>query len=95
MGYDFSSTNIVSSSITVFVSPANNLNSKDNECKTNIASENVDKDKSILGAPPKLEKKETRNPRTKKVNNKQSQPKKPHLYHHCGAFGHTRPNCYK
>ena len=70
LGYDFSFPNIASSSTTVFVSPAKNVNSENNECKTNIASENVDKGKSILGAPPKLEKKETRNPRTKKVNNK-------------------------
>ena len=60
-----------------------------------VYSENVDKGKSILGAPPKLEKKETRNPRTKKVNNKMSQPKKLHLCHHCGASGHTHRNCYK
>ena len=73
----------------------NNVNSKNNECKTEIANENVDKDKSILGALSKVEKKETRNPRTKKVNNKKSQPKKPHLCHHYGALGHTRPNCYK
>ena len=32
---------------------------------------------------------------TKKVNNKKSQPKKPHLCHHYGASRHTRPNCYK
>ena len=54
------------------VSPSNNVNSENNECKTNIASENVDEGKSILGAPPKLEKKETRNPRTKKGNNQKS-----------------------
>ena len=54
----------------MFVSPADNVNSENNEFKTEIASENLDKDKSILGAPPKVEKKETRNPRTKKVNNK-------------------------
>ena len=60
-----------------------------------IASENVDNDKSNLGAPPKLEKKEIRNHRTKKVNNKKSQQKKQHLCHHCGVSGHTRPNCYK
>ena len=95
LGYDFSSPNIASSSTTVFVSPANNVNFENNECKTNIASENVDKGKSILGAPPKFEQKETRNPRTKKVNNKKSQPKKPHFYHHCRASGHTCPNCYK
>ena len=52
------------------VSLANNVTSENNECKTDIASENIDKGKFILGAPLKLEKKETRNPRTKKVNNK-------------------------
>ena len=72
LGYDFSSPNIATSSTTMFISPANNVNSENNECKTDIVSENVDKSKSILGAPPKLEKKETRNPRTRKVNNKKS-----------------------
>ena len=67
--YDFSSPNIATSSTTVFVSPADNVNSKNDETKTEIASENLDKGKSILGAPPKVDKKETRNPRTKKVNN--------------------------
>ena len=56
----------------MFVSPVDNVNSENNEFKTEIASENLDKDKSILGAPPKVEKKVTRNPRTKKVNNKRS-----------------------
>ena len=56
----------------MFVSSANNVNSENNECKTNIASENVDKSKSILGAPPKLDKKETRNLRTKKSNKQKS-----------------------
>ena len=69
LGYDFSSSNIASSNSTVFVSLVDNVNSENNECKTNIASENADKGKSILEAPPKLEKKETRNPRTKKINN--------------------------
>ena len=95
LGYDFSSPNIASSSTIVFVSPSNNVNFENNETKTEIASKNIDKGKSILGAPPKVEKKETRNPRTKKVNNKKSQPKKPHLCHHCGTSGHTRPNCHK
>ena len=84
MGYDFSSPNIASSSTIVFVSPANN-----------IASKNVDKGKSILGTLPKLEKKETRNLRTKKGNNQKSKQKKQHLCHHCGVAGHTRLNCYK
>ena len=57
LGYDFSSPNIVSSSTTVFVSPANNVNSENNECKTDIASENVDKGKSISGAPLNLKRK--------------------------------------
>ena len=42
-----------------------------------------------------VEKKDTRIPKTKKVNNKKSQLKKPHFCHHCGPSGHTRPNCYK
>ena len=75
LGYDFSSPNIASSSTTMFVSPADNVNSKNNESKIEIVSENIDKGKSILGAPFKVEKKETRNLRTKKVNNKESQPK--------------------
>ena len=64
LGYDFSSPNIASSSTIVFVSPANNVNFEKNECKTEINSENVDNDKSILGAPPKVKKKETRNLKT-------------------------------
>ena len=95
MGYDSSSPNIASSSTTVFVSPADNVNSENNESKTEIASENLDKRKSILGAPPKVEKKETRNLKNKKDNNKKSQQKKPHFCQHCGASKHTRPNCYK
>ena len=43
LGYDFSSPNIVSSSTTFFVSLANNVNSENNELKTEIASENLDK----------------------------------------------------
>ena len=71
MGYDFSSPNITSSSTTVFVSPTNNVNFENNEFKTEIDSENIDKGKYILGAPPKLDKKETENPRTKKINKKE------------------------
>ena len=44
--------------------------------KTILTSENIDKGKSILGAPPKLEKKETKNPSTKKGNNQKSKQKK-------------------
>ena len=95
MGYDFSSPNIASSSTTIFVSPADNVNFENNESKTETASENLDKGKSILGAPLKVEKKETRNPRTKKANNKKSQQKKSHFCHHSGVSGHTHLNCYK
>ena len=51
LGYDFSSPNIASSSTTMFVSPADNVNSKNDEAKTEITSENLDNGKSILGAP--------------------------------------------
>ena len=57
LGYDFSSPNIASSSTIMFVSPANNVNFENNDVKTVLASENVDNGKSILGAPPKLDKK--------------------------------------
>ena len=40
----------------MFVSSANNINYENNEYKTEIASDNVDKGKSI-GAPSKVEKK--------------------------------------
>ena len=48
LGYDFSSPNIASSNTTMFISPTNNVNFESNECKTNIANENVNKGKSIL-----------------------------------------------
>ena len=85
MGYELSnSSHIASFSKTIFVSLARNENLAKNETKTEIASENnLDKGKSILGAPPKIEKKKTRN------------PEKPHFCHHCGASRHTCPNCYK
>ena len=76
LGYDFSSPCGASTSTTVFVSPATNVDSKNNDVKTSLASENINKGKSILGAPPKLEKKETKNPRTKKGNNQKSKQKK-------------------
>ena len=51
---------------TVFAPLANNVETKNNDIKNELASENVDKGKSILGAPPKLDKKEIKNPRAKK-----------------------------
>ena len=95
LGYDFSSFNNASFSTTVFISLANNVESRNNDVKTILVSESIDKGKSILVAPSKLDKKETKNPRTKKGNNRKSKLKKYHLCHHYGATGHTRPNCYK
>ena len=95
LGYGLSSSNTASSSTTVFVPPANNVKIENNEIKTKLASENLDNGKSILGAPLKLEKKDVKNPRAKKTNSQKPKQKKQHLCHHCGAAGHTRPNCYK
>ena len=58
--YGLSSSNTASSSTTVFVTPANNVKIENNEIKTELASENINKGKSILGAPPKLEKKDVK-----------------------------------
>ena len=69
--YGFSSFNIVSTSTTVFVPPTNNVEIKNNDVKTNLASENLDKGKSILGVPPKQDKKEV-----KKANSQKPQQKK-------------------
>ena len=93
--YYFSSPNIALSSTTIFVSPTDNVNSKNDEAKKELANENLDKGKSILGAPPKVEKKEARKSRTKRENNKKSQQKKQHFCHHYGDLGHTFPNCNK
>ena len=79
----------------MFISPTNNVEYENNDMKTTLASENIDNDKSILRAPSKLDKKETKSPRAKKGNNQKSKQKKQHLCHHCGVTGHTRPNCYK
>ena len=68
LGYGFSSSNTASTSTTVFVPPSTNVEIKNNDVKTDLASENLDKDKSILGAPPKQDKKEAKNPRAKKAN---------------------------
>ena len=53
LGYGISSSNITSTSTIVFVPPSNNVEIENNDIKTDIASENIDKGKSILGAPPK------------------------------------------
>ena len=83
------------SSTTVFIPLANNVKIENNEIKIELASENIDKGKSILGAPPKLEKKDVKDPRAKKANSPKPKQKKQHLCHHCGVADHTQPNCYK
>ena len=102
LGYDRSlsshSTSSNALNRVIFVPPANNENSDNSKVtnpKTKIVSEDKsDKGKSILGAPPKVGKKETKQ-KNHHSNNKKSQPKKPHFCHSCGASGHTCPNCYK
>ena len=95
LGYDFSSSNIVSTSTIVFVTPTNNIEIENNNVKTDLASENLDKGKSILRAPPNLEKKNTKNLKAKKAPSQKPKQKKQHLCHHCGIASHTQPNCYK
>ena len=68
LGYDFSSPSIVSISATVFVPFDNNIEIENNDVKNKLASENIDKGKSILGVPSKIDKKEIKNPRAKKGN---------------------------
>ena len=89
LGYGLSSSNIASTSTTVFVPPANNVKIENNDIKTELASENLDKGKSILGTPPKLEKKDVKNPRAKKANFQKPKQQKQDLCHHCRAAGHT------
>ena len=95
LGYDFSSSNIASTSATVFVPSSNNVEIENNEIKTELDSEKLENDKSILEASLNLEKKDVKNPRAKKTNSQKPKQEKQHLCHHCGAAGHTRPNCYK
>ena len=76
LGYDFSSPSIASASTTVFVPPTDNIETENNDVKNELASEKIDKGKSILGAPPKLDKKEIRNPRDKKGNTQKPKQKK-------------------
>ena len=95
LGYDFSSPSIVSTSSTIFVPPTNNVEIENNNVKTNLASESIDKGKSILGAPPKQNKKDVKNLMAKKANFQKPKQKKQYLCHHCRVAGHTRPNCYK
>ena len=54
LGYGLSSSNIASTSSTVFVPPANNVEIENNDVKTDLASENLDKGKSFWGLCPKI-----------------------------------------
>ena len=76
LGYDFSSPGIASTSSTVFIPPANNVKIENNTIKTDLVSKNLDKSKSILGAPPKQDKKEAKNIRAKKANFQKPKQKK-------------------
>ena len=67
LGYEFFSSNIASTSTIVFVTPTNNTEIENNDVKTDLASENLDKGKFILRAPPKFEKKNTKNLKAKKA----------------------------
>ena len=66
--YDLFSSKIASTSTTVFVLSSNNDEIENNDVKTDLASEKIDKSKSILGAPHKQDKKEAKKPKAKKAN---------------------------
>ena len=68
LGYGLSFSNIASTSTTVFVPPINNVEIENNDVKTDLVSENIDKGKSILGARRNQDKKEAKNHRAKKAN---------------------------
>ena len=95
LGSGISSSNTASIGTTVFIPTARNTEIENTDVKISLASESLDKCKSILGAPPKLDKKDVKNPKAKKANSQKPKKKKQHLCHHCGAVGHTRPNSYK
>ena len=68
LGYGLSSSNTASTSTTVFVLPASNTEIENIDVKISLTSVNLDKGKSILGAPPKLDMKDVKNPKAKKAN---------------------------
>ena len=68
LGYGLSSSNTASTGTTIFVPPASNTEIENTDVKIGLASENLDKGKSILEAPPKLDKKDIKNPKAKKAN---------------------------
>ena len=76
LGYEFSSPSIASANTTVFVSLADNIETENNNVKNELASKNIDKGKSILGAPPNPDKKEIKKSRAKKGNTHKPKQKK-------------------
>ena len=68
LGYGFSSSNIAFISTTVFVPPASNTEIENTDVEISLTSENLNKGKSILGASPKLDKKDVKNPKAKMAN---------------------------
>ena len=54
LGYGLSSSNTTSTGTTVFVLLVRNTEIENTDFKIDLASKNLDKGKSILGAPPKL-----------------------------------------
>ena len=82
LGYHFSSPSIASTSTTIFVPLANNIETENNGVKNELASENIDKGKSILGVSPKLNKKEIKNLRVKKGNSQKPKQKRGRLLGH-------------
>ena len=67
---------IAFASTTIFNPPSNNVESENNNVQNVLTSKNIDKDKSILEAPLKLDKKEIKNPRAKKGNTQKPKQKK-------------------
>ena len=74
--YGISSSNTASTSTTVFVPPAKNTKIENIDVKISQGSENLDKGKSVLGVPSKLEKKEAKNPKANSQKPKQKKDRK-------------------
>ena len=47
LGYGFSSSNIASTNTIIFVPPSDNVEIENNDVKTDLASKNIDKGKSL------------------------------------------------
>ena len=67
LGYGLSSFNTAYTSTTIFVPPASNTEIENNDVKIDLANENLDKGKSILGVPLKLDKKDIKNPKARRL----------------------------